>query len=420
MGLIGPKNRLAWPEIATNEGKIPRETIIVTSLVIVSLNKLINSISWFKHQKMKVSVVLGTRPEVIKLAPVIQAAKQRGHEVQVILTGQHRHMALPLLEFFGISPDKNLDVMTMNQSLTTLSERVLHTLNEMGEQAKSDVLLVQGDTTSAFVAGYWAFCHRIPVAHVEAGLRTYDLNAPFPEEANRQLIGRIARFHFAPTAQAKTALKKENVNAKNIFVVGNTAIDALNYTLKRTKDLNIPDVERLKPEILDFVGDNQLVLVTAHRRESFGGGFEGICKGIRAVADARKDVRIIYPVHPNPNVRDPVNKLLGDHPQIMLVDPLPYFGFILLMQKASVLLTDSGGIQEEGPTLRKPILVMRDTTERPEGVRKGFSKLVGTNPKKIEKETLLALKKGCSGKGPNPYGDGKSAFRIIKTLEKAL
>jgi len=368
---------------------------------------------------MVITIVLGTRPEVIKLAPVILEGRRRGHTVKVVLTGQHRHMALPLLHFFGITPDVDLDVMVPGQTLTGLSGRVLAKLDAEKDAVSGDVILVQGDTTSAFIAAYWAFCNKIPVGHVEAGLRTYDLMAPFPEEANRQLIGRLAAFHFAPTKTALIALRKEGVGPSKIHNVGNTAIDALLYTMKRLKEasgVGIADSEKLSQQVREFIGENPLVLVTAHRRESFGEGFEGICSGIKQVAEARPDVKFVYPVHPNPNVRGPVERLLAGYSNILLCDPVPYVGFVELMQRASVLLTDSGGIQEEGPTLRKPIIVMREETERPEGVTVGFAKLVGTDSGKIRRETLKALKNGCKGRGKNPYGDGKSAGRIIGVL----
>ena len=369
---------------------------------------------------MKLAVVLGTRPEVIKLAPVILEAKKKGHTVQVIFTGQHQHLALPLLDFFGIKYDLNLEVMTPNQTLTELSQRLLTRLDqEKSSILGADFILVQGDTTSAFVAGYWGFLNKIKVVHVEAGLRTYDLHAPFPEEANRQLIGRIASQHFAPTRAAAEALRKENVAAKQIHTVGNTGIDALLFAVKKIKQDQIPVAERVDSSILNYIEGHKLVLVTAHRRENFGTGFRTMCEGIRALADSSPDVRVVYPVHPNPQVREPVEKYLSRHERIMLCNPLPYVGFIQLMSKAAVLLTDSGGIQEEGPTLRKPIIVMRESTERPEGVKAGFAKLVGTDSKKILKETVKALKTGCRVKKKNPYGDGKTSARIISILKKS-
>ncbi len=367
---------------------------------------------------MIISFVFGTRPEVIKMAPIILEAKKRRHDCRIIFTGQHKTMAAPLLKFFGIKPTLNLNVMSPNQTLTSLSAKILNALDKNKNRIKSDVLLVQGDTSSAFISAYWAFCNNIQVGHVEAGLRTHDLRAPFPEEANRQLIGRIASIHFAPTVIARESLLIENTEKNKIAVVGNSAIDALFLTLNKIKSTkSLKPENKLNPKILSFIEHKKLVLVTGHRRESFGHGFLDICKGIRSIADADSEIRIVYPVHLNPNVKGPVFKLLGRHPRIMLCDPISYVPFVTLMQRAAVLLTDSGGIQEEGPSLKKPIIVMREKTERPEGVKAKFSVLVGTNPKKIKKETLLALKKGCIGRGKNPYGDGKTAKRIIKKLE---
>jgi UDP-N-acetylglucosamine 2-epimerase (non-hydrolysing) len=366
---------------------------------------------------MRIAVVFGTRPEVIKCAPIIKAARERGHDVKVIVTGQHRHLVAPLMRFFDIGTDIDLDVMLPNQTLSKLSERILSRLNENQSLTDLDYLLVQGDTTSAAMASYWAFLHKIPVGHIEAGLRTYDLAAPFPEEANRQLIGRIATLHFAPTKMAETALLRENISPETIHQVGNSSIDALEYALRRVDDPSVPAEERLDPKILEFLGEHKLVLVTAHRRESFGNAFESICHGIRSILDASEETKVVYPVHPNPNVREPVMRLLGDHPRVLLCEPLPYVGFIKLMSRADVILTDSGGIQEEGPTLKKPILVMRDQTERPEGVEAGFAKLVGTDPKRILEATLHALKSEFKVDRVNPYGDGKTSVRICTILE---
>ena len=283
----------------------------------------------------------------------------------------------------------------------------------------SDCVVVQGDTTSAFVASYWAFLHHVPIAHVEAGLRTYDLSAPFPEEANRQLIGRVAALHFAPTMQAASCLKNERI-VEGVHVVGNTAIDSLVYSLAKRRSGELPAEHALKPEIRNFVEGHRSILVTAHRRENHGDGVRKICVALRKIVDQNPDVRIVYPLHPNPNVRQPVRTRLGDHPRILLCEPLPYLAFIEMMDRASVLLTDSGGVQEEGPTLRKPILVMRETTERPEGVTAGFAELVGTDVNRIVEGVERALKSGCSTDAPNPYGDGVSAVRIMRILEKRL
>lgn len=370
---------------------------------------------------MRITFVLGTRPEVIKLAPLILEARRRGHRAKVIFTGQHATMALPLLRFFGCMPNLNLDVMCPDQTLTGLSSRMLSRMDEQAGRLKGDFLVVQGDTTSAFVAAYWGFCRGIPVAHVEAGLRTYQLRNPFPEEANRQLIGRLATLHFAPTVNARNALIGEKVDPASVFVTGNTAIDALLYTLARvSKQASRRADGTLDRSVSDWISDRPMILVTAHRRESFGGPLLGICRGIVGLLEKKPDACVVFPVHPNPNVRKMVYRRLGNHPRILLLPPQPYLAFVQLMNVASLILTDSGGIQEEAPSLRKPILVMRDTTERPEGVREGFARLVGTDADRIVKEGILAFQKRNLKRGRNPYGDGKASARILKIMEKSL
>lgn len=368
---------------------------------------------------MKIGIAFGTRPEIIKLAPFIRSAARAGHELKLIFTGQHAQMAGPLMEFFEIEPDLSLEVMRPDQTLTGLSARVLEELDaKLGARGGlPEILVVQGDTTTAFVAAYWAFCRRIRVAHVEAGLRTHDLAAPFPEEGNRQLISRIADLHFAPTDQARRTLVGEALARPGIHVVGNPAIDALHFTLDRLDAGEVPERQLPPRDLRDFIGEHRLVLVTAHRRESFGTAFDDLCEGIRRVADAHEDVRVVYPVHPNPNVRRPVEKLLGGHPRIRLCEPQGYVAFVSLMKRADVLLTDSGGVQEEGPSLEKPIVVLREKTERPEGVDAGYAVLVGTDPARIVEVVDDGLKNGCRGRGGNPYGDGRSAARILEAIE---
>lgn len=373
---------------------------------------------------LQLTFVLGTRPEVIKLAPLIIEARRRGHAIQVVLSGQHRHLVEPLLRFFQVGVDLDLDVMTPKQTLAGLSTRVLAGLNGHEADIRPHFLIIQGDTTTAFCAAYWAFCRGIPIIHVEAGLRTYDLAAPFPEEGNRQLIGRIACLHLAPTAGAALALAREGVPARCVKIVGNTGIDALLLAVRRLDDEHVlpavdPDSSPGQhARLLAFIGNHRLVLVTAHRRESFGAGFDDICLGIRQIASEREDVRIVYPVHPNPHVRTVVTERLQGHERILLCEPLPYAGFVDLMRKADVLVTDSGGVQEEGPSLGVPIVVLRDATERPEGVAAGFSTLVGTNPDRIRAGVVAALAHGCQGRGSNPYGDGLASARIIDQLER--
>ncbi len=358
----------------------------------------------------KLAFVFGTRPEVIKLAPVILEARAKGHETVLVLTGQHRQMAADLMRFFGLEADIDLGVMKDAQSLGGLSARILQRLDQVsGDIGPCDFWIVQGDTTSACMAAYWAFCRGQQVVHVEAGLRTYDLAGPFPEEANRQLISRIASIHFAPTQAAVKNLKKERVSGK-VLRVGNTGVDALFWTLRKQ--------DKLPHDVSDFLGSETLVLVTAHRRESFGEGISEICEGILRTLQKLPALKIVFPVHLNPNIKKPVTDLLGQHPNILLCEPLSYPVFVSLMNRSAVILTDSGGIQEEAPSLKKPILVMRDETERPEGVRAGYAKLVGPNSKRITAGLLQALKQGCSGRGPNPYGDGKASQRIIRSLAR--
>jgi UDP-N-acetylglucosamine 2-epimerase (non-hydrolysing) len=369
---------------------------------------------------MHLLAVLGTRPEAIKLAPVIREAARENIHVTTVLTGQHRDLVAPLMKIFGVQTNHDLDVMTPNQSLTSLSAKVLSRLDQVPQACEVDCLLVQGDTTSAFIAGYWGFCRRIPVAHVEAGLRTYDLDHPYPEEANRQLLSRIAMFHFAPTHKAANALLDEGLCAKQIHVVGNTSIDSLRYALGLIHDDSIASDQKLDPAITRFVEDGPVVMITAHRRESFGDGFNRICHGILQLAEQAPQCKFVYPVHPNPNVRNSVMRLLGQHPRILLCDPLPYLAFLHLMQRSNLILTDSGGVQEEAPSLRKPILVMRSETERPEGVDAGFSVLVGTDPDRIVTEGLKALKLGLTTKAENPYGDGTAARQVVSILQNHL
>ncbi len=365
---------------------------------------------------MKLSFLFGTRPEAIKLYPVWREAKLQGHSVQLIFTGQHEDLVMPLLSFLEMAPDLSLQVMTPKQTLSSLSSRILQGLDESRTAIQPDFMLTQGDTTSAFVGAYWSFCHRIPVAHVEAGLRTFDLAEPFPEEANRQLLARIAQVHFAPTEDAARNLRREGIAKSAIEMVGNTGIDSLLLTRKRLKG----DPQQVAKLAQKFGDGSPLVLVTAHRRESFGSGFEGICDGLVALAQRRPDLKIVYPVHPNPHVRESVMRRLGKQTGIHLIEPLLYPEFVWMMDRASLIITDSGGVQEEAPSLRKAILVLRRKTERPEGVRAGFSKLVGCDAAKILKEALRALEGKQRVAGANPYGDGKASKRILRLLSSRL
>lgn len=361
---------------------------------------------------MKITTLFGTRPETIKMSPFIQEGRRLGHEVKVIFTGQHREMALPLLKFFDITPDADLNLMRPNQTLSSLSSFLLKKLDETPGIKDSDAIVVQGDTTSAFVGAYWAFLNRIPVIHLEAGLRTYDLGAPFPEEANRQLISRISRVHLAPTPDALACIHKEGIT-QHVHMIGNTGIDALRIVSDKIDETHLP------LELRHFLGDNKLILVTGHRRENFGDGMKKIAFALKTLALEMPDVKIIYPVHLNPNVKDVMTAELQDIANLMLIPPMDYLPFTALMKRASVILTDSGGIQEEAPTLRVPVVVMRESTERPEGVQQGFATLTGTDPYKIMSAVRNALKNGCQGIGPNPYGDGHSSERAWNILTQS-
>lgn len=360
---------------------------------------------------MKLTTLFGTRPETIKFAPLIQQGRKEGHEVKVLFTGQHREMALPLLDFFGIKPDHDLNVMRPNQDLSSLSSLMLRLLDEVPELRDTDALMVQGDTTSAYVGAYWAFLNKIPVIHLEAGLRTNNIHSPFPEEGNRQLISRLAKVHLAPTKLALDSLRKEGIE-KNTHLIGNTGIDALMIAADKVTDRHLPI------DVIDFIEGQRVVLITGHRRENFGEGMRNIAEALKLLASERPDVRFVYPVHMNPNVREVMKSELGGIPNLLLTNPLEYLPFIALMKRASVILTDSGGIQEEAPSLRVPVVVMRETTERPEGVASGYSTLVGTDPRKIYQAVMRALEVGCEGLGDNPFGDGQSSRRAWQILSE--
>jgi UDP-N-acetylglucosamine 2-epimerase (non-hydrolysing) len=365
---------------------------------------------------MNLTFVMGTRPEVIKLAPMILEAKRRGLGVNVVHTGQHVELTRSLMQFFDIIPDVYLDAMLEKPSLTGLSARVLSKMDETLEGLNSDWIIVQGDTTSSFIAAYWAFCRRIPIAHVEAGLRTGDRTSPFPEEANRQMIARLANIHFAPTAGSRDFLLKENVAREDIFVVGNTAIDALHYALTKIQSGVSSSNETLTPETQTFMQGRRVIAATVHRRENHGEPLQAICRSLIAIANRNPEVGIVLPVHPNPNVRGTVMALLGNHPQIHICEPIGYIGFIELISKAELIITDSGGVQEEAPSLKKPILVVRETTERPEGVTAGFARLVGSDEETIIESACEILESKPQLMMGNPYGDGASSTRILDAL----
>jgi UDP-N-acetylglucosamine 2-epimerase (non-hydrolysing) len=410
---------------------------------------------------LKISVIFGTRPEAIKLAPVILALKREpDFECRVCVTAQHREMLDQVLEVFDIKPDADLDLMRPNQTLGQLTSRAMAAIDPYLAGEKPDLVLVQGDTTTVLCAALAAFYHHIPVGHVEAGLRTWNLDAPWPEEANRVLTSRLARLHFAPTTAARDNLLKEGVPDDRIFVTGNTVIDALFLALEKVR-MNPPHIpglpDFLQPSTPVLPGPEvpwsvvhgpgsppnpQLVLITGHRRENFGDGFESICEAIADLARQFPDTHFVYPVHLNPNVREPVQRILGKGPNshppavicppssalcplpstlsagnVHLIEPLSYLPFVALMERATLILTDSGGVQEEAPSLGKPVLVMRETTERPEAVAAGTVKLVGTDKAKIVRETTELLTSASArrvmSQAMNPYGDGKAALRIV-------
>jgi UDP-N-acetylglucosamine 2-epimerase (non-hydrolysing) len=360
----------------------------------------------------RILFIFGTRPEAIKLCPVVLKLRTcpGRFDVRVCVTAQHREMLDQVLRAFGVTPDFDLDLMLPGQTLFQSTSRILAGLEPVLDSAQPDMAVVQGDTTTTFCGALAAFYKNIPVGHVEAGLRTWDLRQPFPEEMNRVLTSRLAAIHFAPTEAAAHNLRNEGVPDEAIHVTGNTGIDAVLYVRDRlaSGELTGPEWSGLDPA-------KKLIVVTAHRRESFGCGFERICSALARIAD-RSDVQIVYPVHPNPNVQDPVNRLLAAHPRVLLIKPLDYVPFVDLMRRAHILITDSGGVQEEGPSLGKPILVMRDKTERPEAVAAGTVKLVGTDEQRIVSEASRLLDDHDAWERMtrvhNPYGDGRASDRI--------
>lgn len=370
---------------------------------------------------MKVLTVFGTRPEAIKMAPLVHAlAKDPDFEARVCVTAQHREMLDQVLNLFSIVPDYDLNIMRPGQGLTEITCGILQGLKPILEAFRPDVVLVHGDTTTTIAASLAAFYQRIPVGHVEAGLRTGDLSSPWPEEANRTLTGHLAMYHFAPTENSWQNLRRENVADERIFVTGNTVIDALFWV--RDSVMNNPaQYEALAARYPFLDAEKKLVLVTGHRRESFGQGFEQICHALADIAARHDDVQIVYPVHLNPNVSEPVNRILGPVENVFLIEPQDYLPFMWLMNHAWLILTDSGGIQEEAPSLGKPVLVMRDTTERPEAVDAGTVKLVGTDRQRIVDEVTLLLNDNeawqTMSRAHNPYGDGQACGRILHALK---
>lgn len=368
----------------------------------------------------KVLVVFGTRPEAIKMAPLALALEADARfDTKVCVTGQHREMLDQVLELFAIKPEFDLRIMRPGQDLTDVTAAILQGLKDVFGQFKPDLVLVHGDTATTFATSLAAYYQQIPVAHVEAGLRTGNLYSPWPEEANRKLTGALAALHFAPTEISKQNLLREGVSSDHIVVTGNTVIDALLSVVNKLK--NDASLQNRLGEQFNYIApDRRIILVTGHRRESFGGGFERICQALVDIARTFPDVDIVYPVHLNPNVREPVNRLLAGIANVHLIEPLDYLPFVYLMNRAHLILTDSGGIQEEAPSLGKPVLVMRDTTERPEAVQAGTVKLVGTSVASIVR-TLKELLTDSSAYqqmsfAHNPYGDGKACQRILDAL----
>ena len=373
---------------------------------------------------MKVLVVFGTRPEAIKMAPVVRALKSK-LEVKVCVTAQHREMLDQVLDLFEIVPDYDLDIMKPGQDLFDVTSNVLSGMKQVLFEEQPDVVLVHGDTTTTMATSMAAFYLNIPVGHVEAGLRTYNIHSPFPEEFNRQITTKITQFHFAPTENARQNLLNEQVMEQQIYVTGNTVIDALFSMVEKARVADYSDDILEQIQFLSREKGNlpRIILVTGHRRENFGQGFEEVCRALRDIALENSDVQIIYPVHLNPNVREPVNRILSNINNIHLVEPMEYLSFIKLMDASYLILTDSGGIQEEAPSLGKPVLVMRDTTERPEAIEAGTVKLVGTDEKEIVRvvNQLLTNKKVYKNmsKAHNPYGDGHASQAICDVLEKS-
>lgn len=358
---------------------------------------------------MRILTVFGTRPEVIKLAPVIQALQKRSVDVTVCVSGQHRDMLDQMLADFGIKPDYDLDVMHENQSPLEVAARILDELISVFTKTKADWLLVQGDTTTTFAAAWVSYNHRTPVAHVEAGLRTHDKFRPFPEEVNRRLTSVLADVHFAATPRAVENLRLEGVPSERIFLTGNTVVDALEAILRRPTVFSDPRLA---------VPDGRLMLVTAHRRENFGPPLEQICGAVSELVNSYPDITVIFPVHRNPSVKKTVFKLLDGLPRTILTEPLPYPQFVHLMKRAELILSDSGGVQEEAPSVGTPVIVLREITERPEAIESGWAKLAGTSREGIVAcvHEWFAGQKNRFPSGPNPFGDGKASERIVDHL----
>ena len=381
----------------------------------------------------KIMLVFGTRPEAIKMAPLVKEFQKHPDKFETIVcvTGQHRQMLDQVLNLFEITPDYDLDIMKQGQDLYDITSRVLLGMREVLQKATPDVVLVHGDTTTSTAAALAAFYRQIPVGHVEAGLRTHNIYSPWPEEINRQITGRIATYNFAPTQLSKANLLREAVDERSITVTGNTVVDALSWVVDKIKEdknlseelKNILQAAGYNPDRLS--GGKRLVLITGHRRENFGDGFINMCTAIKDLTQKYPDVDFVYPMHLNPNVRKPIHQVFGENlsnlGNMFFIEPLEYLSFVYLMEKSTIVLTDSGGIKEEAPGLGKPVLVMRDTTERPEALEAGTVKLVGTNYDKIMEEVSRLLDDSnyydTMSKAVNPYGDGQGCRRIVETFK---
>ncbi|OTX94905.1 UDP-N-acetylglucosamine 2-epimerase (non-hydrolyzing) [Bacillus wiedmannii] len=363
-------------------------------------------------ERLKVMTIFGTRPEAIKMAPLVLELQKHPEKIEsiVTVTAQHRQMLDQVLSIFGITPDFDLNIMKDRQTLIDITTRGLEGLDKVMKEAKPDIVLVHGDTTTTFIASLAAFYNQIPVGHVEAGLRTWDKYSPYPEEMNRQLTGVMADLHFSPTTKSATNLQKENKDESRIFITGNTAIDALKTTVKET----------YSHPVLEKLGNDRLVLMTAHRRENLGEPMRNMFRAIKRLVDKHEDVQVVYPVHMNPVVRETANDILGDHGRIHLIEPLDVIDFHNVAARSYLMLTDSGGVQEEAPSLGVPVLVLRDTTERPEGIEAGTLKLAGTDEETIFglADELLSDKEAHDkmSKASNPYGDGRASERIVEAI----